>query len=423
MTISVMWPDVLSTIRGGAARVRAAVIATLALAIAAPAVAKPVSVYAVIDAQTGDLLHGSRIDQRVHPASLTKMMTLYLVFEAIDQGKLSFETQLKTSRAAAAEPPSKLGLKIGERISVRDALRATAISSANDASVVLAEAVSGTEAAFARAMTDKAATLGMKNTRFRNPHGLTQSGHLSTARDMSVLARALWRDFPRHYSLFSRKRVSIRGRSKRATNTLLGVAPGVDGIKTGYTRAAGHNLAASAVRSGRRVIAVYMGGSSRRARDRTVTALLNRGFEALKDRTAPLYAQAPRPRASIGSDSPGIEVASIAEPTPAPTPASARSDRLWAVQVGAFKRERSANDHLSRLISLEAPGLLGGYRTVVAKRMATSLSAGAPAKTVYRARFTGLDERDARSACRYLKKKSMPCALVPPGGWAPGAQG
>lgn len=408
----------------------------LAFAVAWPnsAAAHHVGAYAIIDAETGDLLQGSRATKRVHPASLTKMMTLYLAFEALEQRKLSFERQLRTSAHAEKQPRSDLGLRTGERISVRDAIRAAAVSSANDAAVVLAEAIGGTEAAFARMMTRKARALGMGSTTFKNASGLTAAGHLSTASDMAILARALWRDFPQHYAVFSRKRITVKGRSRRATNTLLGVSPGVDGIKTGYTRAAGHNLAASAVRQGRRVIVVYMGGRSRPLRDRTVRRLLDVGFSQLRNNRAPRLGPVPRRRPDA---EPAIGFAlaapprlrADARPTRAPAMAtsstrpraparsSAGRDGRWAVQVGAFRAERAATAHLSRLIRLDAPGITSGFRSVLVKRDAARVSSASP---IYRARFTGLSERDARAACRYLKRQSEPCALVPPGGWEPG---
>ena len=269
--------------RTGATRVRLLTLGLLMLGLLTGGAAQadqPRS-YIITEAATGHVLEGERSRLRRQPASLTKMMTLYMVFEALDDGRLTLDQRLVTSRHAASMPRSSLGLRYGDRITVRDAIRASAVRSANDAAVVLAEALGGTESEFAQMMTRRARALGMRDTTFRNASGLTARGHLSTARDMAILSRRLWLDHQRHYGIFSERRVSVLGRALRNTNRLLGVAPGVDGIKTGYTARAGFNLSASAVRGGRRVIVVYMGGSSASRRNAAVTRLLDDGFALL----------------------------------------------------------------------------------------------------------------------------------------------
>ena len=197
----------------------------------------------VIDARSGKVLHSRNADTRLHPASLTKMMTLYVVFDAIEKGEITLDTQVTISRKAAAEPPSKLGLKAGKKIALRYLIRAAAVKSANDAATALGEAISGSEAAFARRMNRMAQAMGMSRTTFRNAHGLTESGHLSTARDMTTLGRHLFYDFPEYYNLFSRRSTSASVKTVYNTNRrFLGNYRGADGIKTGYTRAAGFNL-------------------------------------------------------------------------------------------------------------------------------------------------------------------------------------
>ena len=191
------------TLRVSVHVVRTAVLALL-LVIAPLSVAAAPYAAMVMDARTGEVLHSRNADTRLHPASLTKMMTLYVVFDAIERGELTLDTMVTVSRNAAAEPPSKLGLKAGQKIAVRHLIRAAAVKSANDAATALGEAVSGSEAAFARRMTRMAQAMGMNRTTFRNAHGLTESGHLSTARDMTVLGRHLFFDFPAYYNLFSR---------------------------------------------------------------------------------------------------------------------------------------------------------------------------------------------------------------------------
>ena len=241
----------------------------------------------VIDARSGKVLHSRNADTRLHPASLTKMMTLYVVFDAIEKGEISLDSKILISRKAAAEQPSKLGLKAGSRIQLRYLIRAAAVKSANDAATALGEAISGSEAAFARRMTRMARAMGMSKTTFKNAHGLTESGHLSTARDMTTLGRHLFYDFPEYYNLFSRRSTSAGIKTVNNTNRrLLGAYRGADGIKTGYTRAAGYNLVASAERGNERIIATVFGGRSTAWRNARVAELLDMGFDRAPSRVA-----------------------------------------------------------------------------------------------------------------------------------------
>jgi len=234
----------------------------------------------VVDARSGKVLYSRNADTRLHPASLTKMMTLYVVFDALKRGEISVDKKVKISANAANEQPSRLGLKRGQRISIRYLIRAAAVKSANDAATALGEAVSGSETAFARRMTVTARKLGMKNTTFKNAHGLTQSGHLSTARDMTMLGRRLFYDFPQYYNLFSRKTTNAGVRQVSNTNRkLLAAYRGADGIKTGFTSAAGFNLVASAHRGEKRVIATVFGGRTSATRNAKVAELLDLGFK------------------------------------------------------------------------------------------------------------------------------------------------
>ncbi|MTJ03756.1 MAG: D-alanyl-D-alanine carboxypeptidase [Sediminimonas qiaohouensis] len=248
-------------------------VAMVGTGIAAPYAAM------VMDARTGKVLHSRNADTRLHPASLTKMMTLYIVFEAVEHGEIGLDDMVRISRNAASEPPSKLGLRAGQRIKLRYLIRAAAVKSANDAATALGEAIEGTEAAFARRMNRTAKALGMTRTTFKNMHGLTESGHLSTARDMTILGRHVIYDYPQYYNLFSRKTADAGVRRVRHTNRrLLSDYSGADGIKTGYTRAAGFNLVASAHRGRERVIATVFGGRSTATRNARVAELLDMGF-------------------------------------------------------------------------------------------------------------------------------------------------
>ncbi|MEM6594888.1 MAG: D-alanyl-D-alanine carboxypeptidase family protein [Pseudomonadota bacterium] len=269
--------------------------------VASPSGAAPYAAL-VMDARSGKVLHARNADTRLHPASLTKMMTLYIAFEAIERGEISLDTKVKISRKAAAEQPSKLGLKAGQRIALRYLIRAAAIKSANDAATAIGEAISGSEAAFARRMTRTGKAMGMTKTTFKNAHGLTEHGHLSTARDMTILGRQLFYDYPQYYNLFSRKTTHAGVRQVNNTNRrFLGNYRGADGIKTGYTRAAGFNLVASAERGNERIIATMFGGSSTAARNARVAELLDMGFKRAPSRVS---LRKPKRPAYAGNTSP-----------------------------------------------------------------------------------------------------------------------
>lgn len=265
----------------------------VALASAAPYAA------IVMDARNGKILHSENADTRLHPASLTKMMTLYVTFQAVENGEITLDTPVRISKNAASEPPSKLGLRSGQTIKLRYLIRAAAIKSANDAATALGEAIEGSEAAFARRMTRTAQQLGMTRTTFKNAHGLTASGHLSTAHDMTILGRHLFFDFPDYYNLFSRKVDDASVRKITNTNTrFLNSYRGADGIKTGYTRAAGFNLVASAERNGERIITTVFGGRSTASRNAEVARLMDLGFKKAPSRVALQPPQRPSYQAS-----------------------------------------------------------------------------------------------------------------------------
>ncbi|MEY8837719.1 D-alanyl-D-alanine carboxypeptidase family protein, partial [Cribrihabitans sp. XS_ASV171] len=261
----------------------------------------------VIDARTGEVLHSRNADARLHPASLTKMMTLYIAFEAVRNGEIDLDTQVRIPAEAAAEPPSKLGLRAGQRIAFRYLIRAAAVKSANDAATAIGIAISGSEAAFARRMTRTAKAMGMSRTTFKNAHGLTEEGHLSTARDMTTLGRHLLYDYPQYYNLFSRQETHAGIKTVANTNRrLLAAYEGADGIKTGYTRAAGFNLVASAKRGDERIIATVFGGNSSSSRNAKVAELLDLGF-----RRAPSRAPIRRPGRPAYAGNNGIGEGSI----------------------------------------------------------------------------------------------------------------
>ena len=283
----------------------------------------------VMDARTGEVLHSRNADTRLHPASLTKMMTLYIAFEAIQRGEISLDTKVKISKNAASEPPSKLGLKPGQRIAMRYLIRAAAVKSANDAATAIGEAISGSEARFARRMNRTAKALGMTRTTFKNAHGLTENGHMSTARDMSNLGRRVLYDYPQYYNLFSRKSTDAGVRTVNNTNRrLLAAYKGADGIKTGYTRAAGFNLVSSAKRGNERVIATVFGGKSTASRNAKIAELLDLGF-----RRAPSRAPVRKPKTPVYAD---VE---IKKAKPATNPGSVKGGKGKTIRIsGAVKK-------------------------------------------------------------------------------------
>lgn len=293
----------------------------------------------VMDARSGEVLHARNADTRLHPASLTKMMTLYIAFEAVQNGEISMDTLVTVSKNAAAEPPSKLGLRAGQKIKLRYLVRAAAVKSANDAATAIGEAISGSEAAFARRMNRTAKAMGMKRTTFKNAHGLTQQGHLSTARDMTILGRHVIYDYPQYYNLFARQTADAGVRTVSHTNRrLLQSYKGADGIKTGYTRAAGFNLTASAERGQERIIATVFGGRSTASRNAKVAELLDLGFKRAPSRTALRTPRKPAYQGNVRKV--------VAAPAPAPKAApvaTGTKGKSIRVVSGAVKKSLRPN--------------------------------------------------------------------------------
>ena len=425
----------------------------------------------VIDAETGEVLRSRNADIRRYPASLTKMMTLYLLFEAIDARKFGLDSKLKVSKRAAGQSPSKLGLRAGSTIRVEDAIKALIVKSANDIAVVVAEALGGTEVEFARKMTRKAKALGMSRTAFRNASGLPNRKQRSTARDMARLAQALMRDFPHRYHYFDDQRFRYKGREHRSPNRLLGRYRGMDGIKTGYIRASGFNLVASAERDGRRVIAVVFGGKTSRSRNAHMANLLDLGFTRIAENDAKRgrvrYAGIPRPPAGSGLAAPAprfkpaaimvaaAEPPELAEGDAAPPPEPVESvEELIEVVLGppspqppapALKPEATAPKAAEPAVAkpgstptktvVAAPAedgvwaiQVGAYESVTAAEIAMrrasvrapllgdATSTLAPLadgrSTLYRVRFLGLYKNDANRACKVLRAAPMPCSVI-----------
>ena len=372
----------------------------------------------VIDERTGKVLHASNPDRQRYPASLTKMMTLYMVFDALDRGKLKLNQRLRVSRRAQGMAPSKLGLKRGQSITVKDAILALITKSANDVAVVVAESLGKTEINFAKMMTRKARSLGMRKTRFRNASGLPNRRQVSTARDMATLARKLITDFPQFYHLFKTQRFSYKRRTYRNHNRLLRAYPGVDGIKTGYIRASGFNLAASVTRNGRRLIGVVFGGRTAKSRDRHMAKLLERAFNKASVTTAKPSPSpktkrvvVPRNRA-VASRAKSVtagrlQQASVPKPNwrkTYPTPAAKTASEEWAIQVGAYRDIKPARTALRKAIT-RIPKLTRKTRASISPFMAGDT-------LMYRARLIGLSSGAAKKACKRLERRRIPCVAI-----------
>ena len=328
----------------------------------------------VVDVNSGQVLHASNADAIRHPASLTKIMTLYLLFEQIEAGKLKLDSDLRVSAHAAMQAPSKLGLRPGQTIEVENAIKALVTKSANDVAVIVAEAIAGDEEDFAKLMTRKARALGMAHTVYANASGLPDPDQVTTARDQATLGRAIQDRFPRLYRYFSTHTFHYHGRGMRNHNRLLGRVAGVDGIKTGYIRASGFNLVASMRRQDRHIVAVVMGGASGHARDARVHQLLEGHIvEASARRTAPKIGETAVARAAEPSElverRPRPQVAAVeAEPPP---PADPRLPVQIAEEMPNRKSAAAVSAHLAvGAPAVPAPGSAEPIQPVMVKTVA-----------------------------------------------------
>jgi D-alanyl-D-alanine carboxypeptidase len=386
----------------------------------------------VIDVETGRVLSAMNADAITYPASLTKMMTLYLVFDALNTGRLRADQYLAVSYEAASRSPTKLGLRPGESIAVQELILGLVTRSANDAATVLAEGLAGSEPAFAEQMTRRARQLGMTSTVYRNASGLPNPDQYTTARDQAQLALALYRDFPREYRYFATRQFYFRGNVIHNHNHLLDWYEGADGIKTGYIGASGYNLAASAVRNERRLIGVVMGGPSAGSRDREMAALLDRGFAEVGAGTIavarreppaappPIVAESEQPQPAPSRERPGVlsraasrvaarlsPIAKAEAATVAHEQRTVPAGEHWSIQLGAFRGEDAA-EKAGRTAAL-LPTAKGKPLQIVA-----------PAKSdkdrFYRTRLLNFTSQEAWGACIALHKKDLECSVVSPAG-------
>jgi D-alanyl-D-alanine carboxypeptidase len=377
-------------------------LSALAATVVALAVVLPVQARAqigsaryssiVIDAATGDVLEAANPDAPRHPASLAKLMTLYLVFEALRDRRITTGQVVPISQSAASMQPSKLGLVPGTRLTAEEAILGLVTKSANDAAAALGELLAGSEDRFAQMMTLRARALGMSQTTFTNASGLPDPDEWTTARDMAMLARHLLTDFPGFYPYFSTHSFTFQRRVIFNHDRMLASYPGADGMKTGYTEASGHNLVTSAVHSGVRLIGVVLGASSNPERDAHMTALLDQGFDQMD-------VPAER-RTTLASRLPGL-VGTAHAATLAVRPA-ARTRAAWTIQIGSFGNERAAREAASNA------------RRVVDDGEARIETASQHGRTIWRAQVTGLTSAEAQGACAALVRHRSACVILRP---------
>lgn len=401
----------------------------------------------IIDAETGEVISQQNADKKLHPASLTKIMTLMMVFDALNQGKIGLNDRMWVSKYAASMVPSKLDLKPGSSIKVKDAIYSLVTKSANDVAVVIAEHLAGSEYNFARNMTRRAHLIGMKNTNFTNASGLHDPKQVSSARDMATLARTMIVNYPNYYRYFSTEKFTYNGATYNNHNRLLGKYPGLDGIKTGYVNASGFNLVASAVQNDRRLIGVVFGGKTGASRNAHMEALLNTGFakaDHIRFASAPLPPRKPGmvladssldTNAVVNSANDNLqayqelneeldekidlteeELDRVGEGAYEPSPREQMRQRLayadqkkaqspeivthlntrpWAIQVGAFSSRARSDAALYDAVK-KLPDQYAQATPVIA-----------PLKTdngwLFRARLSGYNKSDAFTACRFIE--------------------
>lgn len=352
----------------------------------------------MIDAQSGDVLYALNADKERYPASLTKLMTLYITFNALENGNLKMTDKLKTSYVAAGRSPSKLGLNPGDVVDVKTCILASIIKSANDCATVLGEALSnGDERKFALMMTKTAQKLGMTNTVFKNASGLNHSEQKTTARDMAVLALAIYHHFPQYYPMFSLTEFEYQGQKIEGHNNLLKTFEGADGMKTGYTANAGFNIVTSAKRGDHRVIVVTMGHKKVEERDEKAAQMMEKVFARLSTHQKINVQQL---KADIESPKGGQKKTQYAEAKILPEPKE-KPKQNFAIRIGAFSSYDKAMGHAKNVQNQFASKLLAqNIRIDKLER---------PGKAIYRAQITGLKKEDANKLCMALKSKKQEC--------------
>ena len=373
----------------------------------------------VVDADTLEIIHARQIDELRYPASLTKVMTLYLTFDALNAGTLKLNEPVRVSANASRAVPTKLGLRAGQTITVENLIQAIAVKSANDAAVVIAERLAGSEAAFTEQMTAKARSIGMMKTTFKTANGLPHPEQQTSARDMAKLASNILSNHRRYYHYFGQERFYYNGRSYNNTNKLLPWLKGVDGLKTGYTRDSGYNLIVSAQRDDRRLIAVVLGGASGAARNTHMQELIERGFDVIgvapvqslppvivnrkpvPKQKPPQIASSPRVAQAVRLRGTNNKTVTISNDQSLRLSNSQSTD-IWGVQIGAFLKRAEAEEQLLSVRGLH----------ILAKANANVRPLTRNGQTLYRARFDGLSVKDAQAACKSLANLASGCLIV-----------
>lgn len=352
----------------------------------------------MIDAKSGKVLSADMSDAHMYPASLTKVMTLYITFTAIEKGTLHLDDMLYVSKNAANRSPSKLGMPAGSEISVKDAIMALIVKSANDCATVLAENIGYSEENFAKTMTLVAKELGMKNTTFKNASGLPNKQQITTAKDMAILATAMYNHFPQYYSWFSAKSFSFEGKEYTTHNEVLKTFAGADGMKTGFTNAAGYNIITSAKRDGNRVIAVTMGHKSAKERDKKVSAMMDSGL--IKIATT----ENPNTKIAKASAKKPIVVAKAETPSPDINAAIENQEQKdYAIQLGAFSNYAKARKYAVQVNK--------DYSRFPEKNIEIE-AVRKNSAVIYRSRIVGFAQNEAQNACNDLKKENKSCIVV-----------
>ena len=366
----------------------------------------------IINENTKRIYHNANADTRNYPASLTKIMTLYLVFDALKSKKISMNSKFKVSKRATRQPPSKLNLSAGSNITVKNAILALVTKSANDVATVIAENLGKSERNFARLMTRKAKKLGMTRTTFRNASGLPNRGQLSTARDMATLGIAIRKNHPKFFKLFKTKSFIYKGIKYTNHNNLLGSYSGTDGIKTGYTNASGFNLVASVERNGQRIIGVVFGGKKARSRDKHMVTLLNKYFKTSLSKPLVRIAkpsELPKTRPKIVLAEKNIKNFRIPRKI-INNIIPNNIEENWFIQIGAFKNRLNAHKAARNARNI-VPEQLGNLPASLSK--ITKSSTNNNLQYLWRVRFVELAENQARSVCAELWTSGLSCIPLP----------
>jgi len=368
----------------------------------------------MIDAENGDVIYEQNADEKRYPASLTKLMTLYITFNALENKHIKLTDKLSVSRTAASRSPSRLGVRAGETITVKDAIMAVIVKSANDCATVLAEHFSKSEADFAVLMTDTARKLGMRDTTFKNASGLPNSKQKTTARDMAVLAMAVYHHFPQYYKWFSAQSFKYKGKNIYGHNKILKTFSGADGMKTGYTAASGYNIVTSAQRRNKRVIAVTMGHKYLNERDRKVSIMMEKGLRhmqsednvnvaALSQEINGVGVRGGQRTAAKNNKAPRLAQNKAATKKQLAAAAN-RANGKFAVQVGSFSDYQRARNY-----ALSVKNKLAKHYPVYDIKIEKVASGG---KTVYRSKVVGLAKNDANRICRNMKRGKQACLVT-----------